>query len=225
MAVIDTKNLDVLADSVRNLESFYKDLRSLFEFVETRFKIPEYGSALQSINKHEFHSNASGFKLSDDSDYPYYLWIPAWLGRFYVTAPPAGTPANAPCPESSMAATISFVWVWHGSGDAYVEDQYEAECWIGVARPLSGDPGNSLDDLALTIFQQFRLERNSTETDEDGWIQGKFHANQIGCDLTGDWSIQRIPLREMQTYYQIEKRLIKPLAERHHASSMAPAGS
>lgn len=210
MTGFNTATLDALNGAIEGLENYYAEIRAMFDFIETRFKIPEYGCALESIEQHDLFSNASGFKLSDDSDYPYYLWVPSWLGRFYVSRPG----------KKKSADPLSFIWVWSGSGDAYVQDTFDPECWIGVTAPEDAGGRRPVGRIATTIFQQFRLERNGTDTDTDadGWINGRFHANDIGCDITGAWSIQRVPLRDLQTYYQIEKRVIRPLAEKHHAA-------
>ena len=217
MTGFTAKTLDALNDAIGDLESYYSEVRSMFEFIETRFKIPEYGSALESIEQHNFFSNASGFKMSDDAPYPYYLWIPSWLGRFYVSQVQAVDRAT----QNAAAYPLSFIWVWTGSGDAYVEDTFDPECWIGVALPETTEDRITETDIAKTIFQQFRLEHNKTDTDDKGWINGCFHANQIGCDITGTWSVQRTPLRELQTFYQIETRVIRPIAEKHHAAELS----
>lgn len=224
MQVINGETLDALNDSIKTLEGYYRDIRSFFEFVETRFQIPEYGCALRSIGKHDLFSNSSGFKLSDESAYPYYLWLPSWLGRFYVTASDelqAKGSSDDPV-DVGPSRVMSFVWLWHGAGDAYVKDTNQPECWIGVTVPEPDSGAQTDDDVALTMFQQFRYERHPVESDQTGWIEGRFYPNSIGCNLSGKWSLRRIPLRNLTTFYEIEQQVVKPVGERHKAI-MTPA--
>lgn len=221
MPIISRETLDSLNNSIDILESYYRDVRAFFEFVENRFKIPEYGCALQSIAKHEFFSNSSGFKLSDESSYPYYLWLPSWLGRFYVGSGTSDREGLSLQGQAETRLVMSFVWLWHGTGDAYVKDTNEPECWIGVTVPVPDTETETHAKVALTIFQQFRSERNRIEAEDTGWIEGRFHPNSIGCNLSGVWSLKRIPLRSLTTFYEIEQHVVKPLGERHY-SMMTP---
>lgn len=216
MSVLNKDVINEVGNSIRGLENYYKDIRALFEFVEIRFKLDEYGVKLKTITGNKLMSNASGFKLSDDSDYPFYLWIPSWLGRFYCV--PTGLNAEIPLPKTKLTEVkiISFIWIWNGFGDAYVEDKNESECWIGVAEPISDNPENTVEEVADTIFKQFRVERNSIEKQSDGWINGEFHPNSIGCNLSGKWYLKRIPLANLLTFYEIEQSIVRSIGEKHN---------
>lgn len=214
MSVLRKKTIEKVSAAVNDLENYYKDIRALFEFIEIRFRLDEYGVKLKSLSDNELFSNASGFKLSDDSDYPFYLWIPSWLGRFYCE-PNFG---NEILGNSKIGdvQVLSFVWLWHGSGDAYVNDTNTPECWIGVTAPESDNDNETVYEVADTIFKQFRVERTSIEKQGDGWIHGQFQPNSIGCNLSGEWFLKRVPMSELLTFYQIEQSIVKSIGEKHH---------
>jgi len=216
MSVISKKTINKVGGAIKDLENYYKDLRAFFEFVEIRFRLDEYGVKLKSISENRFFSNDSGFKLSDDSDYPFYLWIPSWLGRFYCEPDLSDTDQALSDYKLDSAKVISFIWLWHGSGDAYVNDQNRPECWVGVAAPKTNDKEETLGQVADTIFKQFRVERTSIKEQDDGWIKGQFRPNSIGCNLTGNWYLKRIPMDELLTFYQIEQSVVKSIGEKHH---------
>lgn len=201
-----------VVSSYRNLAEYFRDVRAAFEFINVRLAIPEYGTRLRPIGGNRLHSNSNAYMLYDDSDYPFYLWLPSWLGRFYVD--PDCVPDGVPIDECLMsdARRIAFVWPWLGLDDAYVEDAPAPECWVGVAEPRPADPNQRVVSTADMIFKHFRIERNS-ELD-DGWVKGQFEPNKIGCNLQGQWFVRRMPLSVLKSYYEIEQNVIRPLGER-----------
>ena len=91
------------------------------------------GCGCALIAGNELFSNANSYLLSDDSSYPYYLWLPSWLGRFYIDADRIPEGRRADDVRTADARHIAFVWPWLGFNDAYVKDAGEPECWFGVA--------------------------------------------------------------------------------------------
>lgn len=212
---------NALKDTVsgyRNLADYFRDIRALFEFINVRLSIPEYGKRLRPIAGNRLHSNSNGYLLYDDSDYPFYLWLPSWLGRFYVD--PDCLPEGVAIDDclTSDARLIGWVWPWLGLDDAYVKDTAQPECWVGVAEPRPIDPDQRVAATADMIFKHFRIERNSQLLD-DGWVRGRFEPNQIGCDLQGHWYVRRVPLAILNNYYEIEQNIIRPLGEQFSALS------
>jgi hypothetical protein len=207
--------LSQVVDSYANFSDFHKDLRSFFEIISVRFAIEEYGVSLKCVAGNKLFSNASGYLLSDDSSYPFYLWLPSWLGRFYVdpTKVPPGT-AIDDCPVKEVKR-VAFIWTWLGFNDAYVSDAENPECWFGVAEPMPDNPEERVYDIADTIWKYFRIER-TCEGEADGWLNGRFLKNQIGCSLNGRWFMRRVPLAELTSFYQIEKHVVRPLGEKFH---------
>jgi hypothetical protein len=216
--------LDGIASSYSNFSEHYKDIRSFFEIIGVRFAIEEYGVSLRSVGAGRLFTNASGFLLSDDSSYPFYLWLPSWLGRFYIDPKrvPEGT-AIDDCP-TSKAQLVGFIWTWLGFNDAYVDDAAEPECWFGVADPRPETPEDRVADVADKIWKYFRIER-TCETESEGWLQGPFQKNTIGCDLNGRWYMRRVPLAGLTSFYQIEKQIIRPLGEKFHRLSTGADGN
>ena len=198
--------------SYRNLSEYFRDVRALFEFINVRLAIPEYGTRLRPIGGNRLHANANAYMLYDDSEYPFYLWLPSWLGRFYIN--PDCVPDGVAIDECLMsdAGRIAFVWPWLGLDDAYVKDAPAPECWVGVAEPQPTDPNQRVVSTADMIFKHFRIEHNS-EFDGDGWVQGKFQPNRIGCNLQGQWFVRRTPLSVLNSYYEVEQNVIRPLGE------------
>ena len=190
MHIFEPSSISGVREALVTLDRYYKDIRSLFEFVDIRFRVPEYGAKLVGFPKSEFLTNSSGFKLDDGSDYPYYLWTPSWIGRFYGAISSENDTHDAHEEKLVNVQVLSFIWIWNGSGDAYVEDKHAPECWIGVTRPRSNNREEALGGIARTIFNHFRIERFSEETENDGWIKGQFFENQIGCNLTGIWYVR-----------------------------------
>ncbi|MFD8600091.1 hypothetical protein ACFV1L_34330 [Kitasatospora sp. NPDC059646] len=209
-------------DGYRALEQYFTDVRAFFEVLNVRFSIPEYGVSLKPIGGQALFSNANSYLLSDDSSYPFYLWLPTWLGRFYLdpTTVPPGVPGDD-CPMG-RARLMAFVWPWLGFNDAYLDDADEPECWFGVAEPRPSDPEERALDTAEKIFQFFRLERTK-ELESDGWTTGHFRGRDIGCDLRGHWFLRRVPLSRLTTYHEIEKHVIAPLGEQFHRMKTADA--
>lgn len=66
------------------MSEYFRDIRAFFEVISVRFAIAEYGTRLAPVAGNELFSNANSYLLADDSSYPFYLWLPTWLGRFYV---------------------------------------------------------------------------------------------------------------------------------------------
>ncbi|MBG0831331.1 hypothetical protein HS041_26655 [Planomonospora sp. ID67723] len=198
----------------RQMEEYFCDVRSFFEVLNVRFSIPEYGVGLQPIGGQALFSNANSYLLSDDSSYPFYLWLPTWLGRFYLdpTTVPPGTAVDD-CPMG-QARLLAFVWPWLGFNDAYLDDA-EPECWFGVCEPSPADLHEKAVVTAEKIFLYFRLER-TRERETNGWTTGGFRGAEIGCDLQGRWFLRRVPLSELTTYHGIEKNVIAPLGELFH---------
>ncbi|GHG62185.1 hypothetical protein [Comamonas sp. JC664] len=205
--------LTQVSDSYSNFAEHYKDIRSFFEIVGVRFAIREYGISLKCVAGNKLFSNASGYLLSDDSSYPFYLWLPSWLGRFYVD--PLHVPAGVAVDDSRTrdVKLLAFIWIWLGFNDAYVSDAAGPECWFGVAEPRPEDPDESVVCTADKIWKYFRIERTS-QGESDGWLSGGFQKNSIGCDLNGRWHMRRVPLEQLSSYYAIEKSLIRPLGEK-----------
>lgn len=214
--------LSDLSGSYANFSEHHKDIRSFFEIIGVRFAIREYGVSLKPVAGNKLFSNASGYLLSDDSSYPFYLWLPSWLGRFYVDPlhVPAGTSVDACTARDTRF--MAFIWIWLGFNDAYVNDAEGPECWFGVAEPRPEDPSESVAVTADKVWKYFRIERTS-QGESDGWLSGGFQKNPIGCDLNGRWSMRRVPLEKLSSYYQIEKHVIRPLGEKfHELASPAP---
>jgi hypothetical protein len=210
--------LDGLNDSYGNLSEHYKDIRAFFEIANVRFAIAEYGIALKCVAGNKLFTNASGYLLSDESDYPFYLWLPSWLGRFYVD--PARVPAGVNLDDCTMrdARFVAFIWTWLGFNDAYVKDVAQAECWFGAAEPKPDDCSLPAVDVADMIWKYFRVERTTDALTED-WIEGHFLRNGIGCTLNGRWWLRRVALAELSNFYQVEKLVIRPLGEKFAALS------
>jgi hypothetical protein len=205
--------LSQLTSSYDNFSEHYKDVRAFFEIIKVRFSIEEYGVKLACIDGNRLFSNTNGYMLSDDSSYPFYLWQPSWLGRFYVDAArvPAGVAADD-C-RSQDVGPIGFIWTWMGFNDAYVNDAGQPECWFGVADPRPDNPAERMYDVASTIWKFFRVER-TCEGESDGWLTGHFLKNDIGCNLNGHWHMRRVPLSELSSFYQVEKCVVRPLGEK-----------
>ncbi|MFE7896025.1 hypothetical protein ACFU3E_00505 [Streptomyces sp. NPDC057424] len=206
------------------LSEYFRDVRAFFEVLSVRFAMPEYGVSLRPIHGNELFANANSYLLSDDSSYPFYLWLPTWLGRFYLD--PERVPDECPTDEcpTSQARLIAFVWPWLGFNDAYVQDATRPECWFGVADPQPRDPEERVGTTAESIFKYFRVE--STREDEvDGWLTGGFRGERIGCSLDGRWCLRRVPLSRLTSYYQVEQNIIRPLAEKFSELTVAPAAT
>ena len=209
----------MLGDAVagyRSLDKYFQDIRALFEFINVRFSIPEYGTRLRPVSGHRLYSNANSYQLYDDSPYPFYVWLPSWLGRFYIDPDcvPDGVGIDE-CPTEA-ARLIGFVWPWLGMDDAYVADSVRPECWIGVAEPNPLDPAQSVADTADMIFKHFRIEF-STGTEPGGWAKGNFNPNEIGCNLQGCWYVRRVSLEKLVNYYEIEQNIIRPLGSKFNS--------
>lgn len=208
---------EVLAETAtayRQLTEYYRDIRAFFEVLSVRFALPEYGVRLRPVAGNELFSNANSYRLSDDSAYPYYLWTPTWLGRFYVDADHTPTGQDVDDLLTSRARLIAYVWPWLGFNDAYVDDAEHPECWIGVAEPNPEDEQETVRVTAQSLFNYFRLE-NTVEDEHDGWLVGGFRSHlAIGCNLTGRWYLRRVPLATLTSYYQVEKNVIRPLGEK-----------
>ena len=201
------------ADAYHGLSEYFRDIRALFEVISVRFSIAEYGVRLKPVAGNELYSNANSYLLSDDSSYPFYLWLPTWLGRFYID--PGRVPEGTKIDDcrTADARLIAFIWPWLGFNDAYVNDADGPECWFGVADPRPGDPRECVRTTADGIFKYFRVERTCEDTVDD-WLTGGFHRNGIGCDLHGRWHMRRVPLATLTTYYQLERNIIRPLGEK-----------
>lgn len=203
-----------LLGAYRKMDEYYADVRALFEFMEIRFRLKEYGVRLSNLGRDRLHSNASGYVLADDSPYPFYLWTPSWLGRFYIDSlavpPDMGIDE---CP-AGRAGAIAFVWLWMGLGDAYVQDVEDQECWIGVAETDCNDLERPVNEVAEMMWKFFRVE-STCAGEEDGWLLGSFHKNDCGCALTGRWFLRRIPMRKISTFYQVNSHIIRPLSEKY----------
>jgi hypothetical protein len=196
------------------MTDYFQSLRSFFEVISVRFAMPEYGSCLSPVAGNELFSNANSYLLSDDSSYPYYLWLPTWMGRFYVD--PARVPDNTPidfCPTRD-ARLLAFVWPWLGFNDAFVDDAAEPECWFGVTEPAPDDDDEVVRTTAASVFNFFRVERTSEGEAGDGWLHGGFRRNAAGCNLDGRWYLRRVPLSQLTSYYAVEQKLIRPLGEK-----------
>ncbi|MFI1970563.1 hypothetical protein [Streptomyces cinnamoneus] len=207
------------------LSEYFRDIRSFFEVLSVRFAIPEYGVRLRPIAGNELFSNANSYLLADDSSYPFYLWLPTWLGRFYIDPDrvPEGCSLDE-CPTAD-ARLIAFVWPWLGFNDAYVQDAGEPECWFGVADPGPEDPDERVRTTAESLFNYFRVER-TRDSEADGWTTGGFAGRDIGCNLTGRWHLRRVPMSSLTSYYEVERNVIRPLGEKFSelAATPAPAG-
>ena len=213
--------LSQIRDSYSNFSDFYKDMRSFFEVINVRFAIEEYGISLKCVAGNKLFSNASGYLLTDDSSYPFYLWLPSWLGRFYIDPVriPPGTSVDD-C-KGQDAKLIAFIWTWLGINDAYVTDTEEPECWFGVADATGENPEETVYDIADKMWKYFRIER-TCEGEVDGWLNGRFLRNKIGCNLTGQWFMRRVPLSGLTSYYQIGKLVVRPLGEKFYELSCGP---
>jgi hypothetical protein len=211
--IIRTDTIKDVTDGYRKLDEFYKDIRSLFQIIDVRFRIEEYGVKLKCISENQLFSNANGYMLDDKSPYPFYLWIPSWLGRFYVDPErvPEGIPVD--CCHSADARLLAFVWTWLGFGDAYVADVDEPECWFGIAEPEPEDRFESIHDIAAMVWKYFRVETTCTG-ETDGWLTGRFDKNDIGCSLNGRWVLKRFPLAKLTTFYEVETRIVRPLGKK-----------
>ena len=204
----------------RGMAEYFSGIRALFEVVGVRFAIAEYGTRLAPVAGNELFSNANSYLLSDDSSYPYYLWLPTWLGRFYVD--PGRVPPGVAIDDCRIADArlLAFVWPWLGFNDAFVADAPAPECWFGVADPAPDDGDQPVRQTAESIFNYFRIER-TCEGESDGWFTGNFERNEIGCSLGGSWHLRRVPLAELTSYYEVEQSLIRPLGEKFSALASA----
>lgn len=197
-----------------NLAEYFRDIRTFFEVLSVRFALPEYGVRLRPIAGNELFSNANSYLLSDDSAYPYYLWLPSWLGRFYVDAAQVAEGQKTDDLPTSQARLIAFVWPWLGFNDAYVSDAESPECWYGVAEPQPEDASETVRTTAESLFNFFRLEE-TFDAETDGWLTGRFNSHrEIGCNLTGRWFMRRVPLASLTSYYEVEKNVVRPLGEK-----------
>jgi len=208
-----TQVLNQLTSSYDNFTEHYKDVRAFFEIIKVRFSIEEYGVRLACLDGNRLFSNTNGYMLSDDSSYPFYLWQPSWLGRFYVDAGRVPTGVAVDDCRSQDVGPIAFIWTWLGFNDAYVSDAGQPECWFGVADPRPDYPAERAYDIASTIWKFFRVER-TCEGEAEGWLTGPFLKNSVGCTLNGRWSMRRVPLAELTSFYQVEKHVVRPLGEK-----------
>ncbi|AZQ70538.1 hypothetical protein ABZ545_02890 [Streptomyces abikoensis] len=202
------------------LSEYFRDIRAFYEVISVRFAIPEYGVRLTPVAGNELHSNANSYLLSDNSSYPFYLWLPTWLGRFYID--PESVPPDCSvddCP-TDKAGLIAFVWPWLGFNDAYVKDADGPECWFGVADPRPDDPHETVSTTATSLFNYFRVER-TLDDEKDGWATGTFAGRDIGCNLTGRWHLRRAPMTALTSYYEVERNIIRPLGEKFTALATA----
>ncbi|MEI5103143.1 hypothetical protein RB200_37105 [Streptomyces sp. PmtG] len=210
-------------DAYRTLAAYFQDVRSFFEVLSVRFSLPEYGVSLRPVAGNELFSNANSYLLSDDSSYPYYLWLPSWLGRFYIDADAIADGQRADDVSTAHARHIAFVWPWLGFNDAYVKDAGEPECWFGVADPQPQDPRETVRTTAQSLFNYFRLE-HTLDGEHQGWLTGHFAPNAAaGCNLTGRWHLRRVPLSALTNYYEVEKNVIQPLGEKFSALASGAA--
>jgi hypothetical protein len=84
-----------------------------------------------------------------------------------------------------------------------------------VTEPLAENPQERVYDISDMIWKYFRIER-TCEGETDGWLNGRFQQNKIGCDLKGRWFLRRVPLGDLTSFYQIEKLVIRPLGEKFY---------
>lgn len=219
---------DVVAETAGaydTLSAYFQDVRSFFEVLSVRFSLPEYGVRLRPIAGNELFSNANSYLLSDDTSYPYYLWLPSWLGRFYIDADRIPEGRRADDVSTAHARHIAFVWPWLGFNDAYVKDAAEPECWFGVADPKPQDAGETVRTTAQSLFNHFRLE-HTLDGAHHGWLTGHFTPNAaIGCNLAGRWHLRRVPLSALTSYYEVEKNVIQPLGEKFSELAGRAGGS
>ncbi|MFI9585661.1 hypothetical protein ACIHCQ_28310 [Streptomyces sp. NPDC052236] len=206
------------------LAEYFRDIRAFFEVISVRFAIPEYGVRLRPLGGNELFSNANSYLLTDDSAYPYYLWLPSWLGRFYIDPDRIGEQRPLDDCLTADARLIAFVWPWLGFNDAYVRDADEPECWFGVTDPRPDDPKETVRVTAESLFNYFRVER-TLDTEADGWAAGDFGARDIGCNLDGRWYLRRVPLSSLTSYYEVEQNIIRPLGEKFSELAQTSATS
>jgi hypothetical protein len=205
--------VDGVKDACSHVEEYYKDIRAFYEVVDIRFRLEEYGIQLQSIGHNQLFSNASGYKLVDDSPYPFYLWLPSWIGRFYIDPRFLRPGISIDDCSSADVPHIAFIWTWLGMNDAYVANAAGPECWFGVAEPKAESPRESVWTMADMIWKHFRVETTSNG-ESDGWLTGELHKNRIGCSISGRWFLRRLPLSDLSSFYQIEKLVIRPLGRK-----------
>ncbi|MEU0238616.1 hypothetical protein ABZ234_13095 [Nocardiopsis sp. NPDC006198] len=206
--------LQEISNAYDQFSEYFRDIRSFFEVLSVRFSLPEYGTRLTPVAGKALFSNANSYLLSDDSAYPYYLWLPSWLGRFYIDAERIPEGRTADDCRIADAGLVAFVWPWLGFGDAYVQNSPHPECWFGVTDPRPQNPDEPVLTTAQNLFNHFRLE-TTFEAERGGWLTGGFHPEpRIDCNLTGTWYLRRVPLSVLTDYYQVEKNVIRPLGEK-----------
>ncbi len=202
-------NLDRLADAHKSISDYYRGVRELLQVIDTRFRMPEYGVELAPVGGSQLHSNANSYLLADDSSYPFYLWLPSWFGRFYVNSASISQHTSTKPLATDGAGPLAFIWPWLGIHDAYLPDPEGPECWIGVTLPKCEDPDQDIETTADAIFKYFRLARTK-ENEIDGWTFG----NLLGPGLSGTWYLRRVPLSTLTSYYEIERNIVQPVAEK-----------
>lgn len=206
---------DVASNAIggyRVIADYFADVRKFYEVLATRLAAGEYGIRLVSVtgDGHLFSSTDS-YRLpeatacinpAEPESCPSYIWFPTWLGAFY-------TSHSAP---ASLCGPMAFVWTWIGLDDAFVAPVPTPECWIGVVT-LDDDGSSEADEVALQTWRFFRVEL-TFETEVDQWLTGGFHKNDIGCNLSGRWQLQRISLDKLSSFYEVEKSVVRPLSQR-----------
>lgn len=212
--------LGALNESYRNVAAHFADVRSFYEVVDARLASGEYGVSLRSVSGRRLFSSTDAYWLpGDDLDAearpepgacPHYIWLPTWLGRFYVRVPLADREQT---PRDLRVGQLGFVWIWCGFNDAFVADTNVPECWFGTVT-MKEQPVGSLPSVAKKIWHFFRFEWTH-EGDSDGWMTGRFGSNPNVADLSASWALRRASLDELVSYYQIEDVLIQPLVKRH----------
>lgn len=203
----------------RHISAYLAELRRFYEILDARLLTGEYGVTLTGVGGDRLFSTIDSYALSpvrnEAASAPFYVWFPAWLGRFYEGC---GTNREIDSPGSTDQDAhginqLAFVWSWIGRDDAYVADVDTPECWLGIVQLPDSEAG-STQQLATRIWRFFRLE-STVEGEQDDWLVGTFHKDELGCDLEGRWHLRRIQIANILGYYDLQDLVVRPLVEKY----------
>ncbi|MBP0031097.1 hypothetical protein [Roseofilum sp. Guam] len=211
--------VEQVTQSYKILLAYHQQVGSLFKLLDKRFSSENNGKKLIPLSVDKLFAVCDDeYMLLDhytlsNRQQPYDTGLPFWLGRFYVDADRL---IGDRCIDDYFAQEIpymAFVWIWVGCDDPNVADVEEPECWIAIVDPQPNNPETRLYDMAEMVWKFIRIE-TTTEKEEDGWICGRFYPNSLGCELNGVWKVQRFPLKDLSSLYDIYQQIINPLTHK-----------
>ncbi|MEM9213390.1 MAG: hypothetical protein AAGD25_03500 [Cyanobacteria bacterium P01_F01_bin.150] len=222
---IDKSIIDNVRHNYEKILLYHQYLKHLFITLDCRLEYGDNGKRLLPLSYKRLFANSSDYALHSDRERPGELWLPPWHGRFYVDADCLEDQANVLSIDDYPATQIeylAFIWTWIGCNDAYVMDQEQPECWLGIVKPQPVEPVPSIYDVANMIWKFIRVEKDAIEEQDKGWIKGRFYPNHMGSKLNGYWKVKRLPLSKLSNIHGIQQLVVSCLTEEFRALDISP---